>query len=494
MYTHGPGSNIVPCSESAITASAFGHAQRAQPRALERVDRDVDRRRRAVADLLAVVQHRRLVLLPLADHDDAVHADRAEHRVHAVDGGLVGGDLVAAADPARGLHRRGLGHAHELEREVAIGRRLATASSEHARRLARAARTRSRAPRRRSRSGPPSAKRTSRSRGRSARAARPGRSMIPAKTSDARATADHRGQLTARPRELVVADHDVEQDDRRDRGQQQQDRVIELVSQIDAVSGLTADRSRSGCRTGLVRAAGRPRSPAARPRWRRSTRCGRAWTGACGAAPYRALVLEAAVRERLAQRGLRARIAPEPERRVGARALVVEDHPHPRVGPTQPNKRRTKPGSSPPHSAHSPNANGLPPKCRGRSRRARRSAGSACRSPSRPSRRSGRRASTPAACWPGCPVTRGSAGTHTIAIRGCGSIGRRPVSTAGRRPSRRRLRVDLHDRPAAQDHRHPPPGLLEGGGGVRRARASGRCGRTRRSALLAWFISAISRT
>ena len=75
---------------------------------------------RAVADVLAVVEHRRLVLLALADDDDAVHADRAQHGVHAVHGGLVGGDLVALADPARGLQRGGLGHAHELEREVAV--------------------------------------------------------------------------------------------------------------------------------------------------------------------------------------------------------------------------------------------------------------------------------------------------------------------------------------------------------------------------------------
>ena len=104
-----------------MTDSALGMPERAQARALQRVDRDVDLRRRAVADALAVGEHRRLVLLALADDDDAVHADACRARVHAVHGGLVGGDLVAAADPARGLHRRGLGHAHELEREVAVG-------------------------------------------------------------------------------------------------------------------------------------------------------------------------------------------------------------------------------------------------------------------------------------------------------------------------------------------------------------------------------------
>ena len=97
------------------------HPERRQPRALERVDRDVDLRRRAVADLLAVVEHRRLVLLALADHDEAVHRDRVEHEAHRVDGGLVGGLLVAAADQPGGGERRGLGDAHQLEGEVAIG-------------------------------------------------------------------------------------------------------------------------------------------------------------------------------------------------------------------------------------------------------------------------------------------------------------------------------------------------------------------------------------
>ena len=44
------------------------------------------------------------------------------HVPHRVDGGLVGGVLVAAADPAGGGQRGGLGDADELEGEVAIGR------------------------------------------------------------------------------------------------------------------------------------------------------------------------------------------------------------------------------------------------------------------------------------------------------------------------------------------------------------------------------------
>ena len=99
------------------------HAAGDERRALERIDRDVDARAGAVADVLAVVEHGRLVLLALADHDDAVHRDGVEHGAHGVDGRLVGGDLVAGARPARGGERGGLGHTYELEGEVAIGHR-----------------------------------------------------------------------------------------------------------------------------------------------------------------------------------------------------------------------------------------------------------------------------------------------------------------------------------------------------------------------------------
>ena len=75
-------------------------AERRQPRPLERIDGDVDLRAAAVADLLAVEEHRRLVLLALADHDDAVHPDGVEHEPHRVDRGGVGLLLLAAPDPA----------------------------------------------------------------------------------------------------------------------------------------------------------------------------------------------------------------------------------------------------------------------------------------------------------------------------------------------------------------------------------------------------------
>ena len=94
--------------------------ERSQRRSVDRVDGDVGQRRRTVADLLAVVEHRRLVLLAFADDDDAVHRHGGEHGAHRLDGGAVHADLVAPSNPARRRHRRRLGDAHELEGEVAI--------------------------------------------------------------------------------------------------------------------------------------------------------------------------------------------------------------------------------------------------------------------------------------------------------------------------------------------------------------------------------------
>jgi hypothetical protein len=76
------------------------HALGGEGRAVDRVDRDVALGARAVADLLAVVEHGRLVLLALADHDRAAHRDAADHLAHRVDGGLVGAVLVARGRPS----------------------------------------------------------------------------------------------------------------------------------------------------------------------------------------------------------------------------------------------------------------------------------------------------------------------------------------------------------------------------------------------------------
>mmetsp|Transcript_13984 Transcript_13984/g.58393 ORF Transcript_13984/g.58393 Transcript_13984/m.58393 type:complete len:401 (+) Transcript_13984:115-1317(+) len=87
--------------------------------AVERVDCDVHRRPAAVAEVLAAEQHRRLVLLALADDDLAVHDDRVEHEPHGIHRRLVRRALVAEAHPLRAVQRGRLRHAHELEREVA---------------------------------------------------------------------------------------------------------------------------------------------------------------------------------------------------------------------------------------------------------------------------------------------------------------------------------------------------------------------------------------
>ena len=76
------------------------HALGGQRGAVDRVDRDVDVGAGAVADLLAVEKHRRVVLLALADDHDALHRDGVDQLAHGVDGGAVGAVLVAARRPS----------------------------------------------------------------------------------------------------------------------------------------------------------------------------------------------------------------------------------------------------------------------------------------------------------------------------------------------------------------------------------------------------------
>src|SRR4029453_4681690 len=87
---------------------------------VDRVDGDVARGALTGPDRLAVVEHRGLVLLALADHDDAVHRDRVDHQAHRVDGGLIGCHLVAAAHPSARGERGGLGDPDELQGDVAV--------------------------------------------------------------------------------------------------------------------------------------------------------------------------------------------------------------------------------------------------------------------------------------------------------------------------------------------------------------------------------------
>ena len=104
-----------------MTAIAPAAAVSGERGAVDRVDGDVGQRRRAVADVLAVEEHGRLVLLALADDDDAVHRHALQDDPHGVDGRLVRPFLVPAAHPAPRGERRGLGHADKLHGEVPVG-------------------------------------------------------------------------------------------------------------------------------------------------------------------------------------------------------------------------------------------------------------------------------------------------------------------------------------------------------------------------------------
>ena len=77
-------------------------------------------RTQPVADLFAVVEHWRFVFFALADDDHAAHRHRGDELAHRVDGGTVAAFLVAAAHPAAGRHRAGLGDSHQLQGQVAI--------------------------------------------------------------------------------------------------------------------------------------------------------------------------------------------------------------------------------------------------------------------------------------------------------------------------------------------------------------------------------------
>ena len=96
------------------------HALGGEGGAIDGVDGDIRLGAGAVTHVLAVEQHGRVVLLALADHDDAVHRDGADQQAHGVDGGAVGTVLVATPDPACGGHGRGLGDTDEFKGQVAV--------------------------------------------------------------------------------------------------------------------------------------------------------------------------------------------------------------------------------------------------------------------------------------------------------------------------------------------------------------------------------------
>ena len=97
---------------------ASGRAGGAEVGALERVDGDVDLGRAVLAaaraDLLADVEHRRLVALALADDDPAVDGQGVHLAPHRLDRDVVGVLAVAAAHGLRGGDGRLLGDADEV--------------------------------------------------------------------------------------------------------------------------------------------------------------------------------------------------------------------------------------------------------------------------------------------------------------------------------------------------------------------------------------------
>ncbi len=97
------------------------HVLGGQGRALERVERDVDAGAFSGADLLADVEHRRLVALALADHHDALDVEQVELGAHRVDRRLIGRLLVALAHELRRRDRGRLRHAGEAQRQHAVG-------------------------------------------------------------------------------------------------------------------------------------------------------------------------------------------------------------------------------------------------------------------------------------------------------------------------------------------------------------------------------------
>src|SRR5207302_9401790 len=89
-------------------------------RALARVDRAVPLGTVAAADAFAYVQHRRLVALALADHDQAVEACFFHRFPSRIDGRLIRLVVVPVAHPVGRGDRGGFGDADELEARRAL--------------------------------------------------------------------------------------------------------------------------------------------------------------------------------------------------------------------------------------------------------------------------------------------------------------------------------------------------------------------------------------
>ena len=120
MYTHGPGSNIVPRSLSAITAIAPGRPSevRVVPSIGSTAMSIAGAEPSPISSPLNSIGASSFSPSPITTTPSI--ATRVEDDAHRLDGGAVGRDLVAAAHPAAARERGGLGGPHELHREVAI--------------------------------------------------------------------------------------------------------------------------------------------------------------------------------------------------------------------------------------------------------------------------------------------------------------------------------------------------------------------------------------
>ena len=110
----------MPRSASATTEIAPGEHVGGELGTVDGIDGDVHLGLETVADLLAEVEHRGLVLLALTDHDRAFHVDRGERGADRFDCARVRRVLVAATLQGRRRQRARFGHAQQLEREVAV--------------------------------------------------------------------------------------------------------------------------------------------------------------------------------------------------------------------------------------------------------------------------------------------------------------------------------------------------------------------------------------
>ena len=72
------------------------------------------------ADLLADVQHRRLVAFPFADDDRAVNRHRIHHATHRLDGDLIRLVTIALPHGVGACDRRLLDDSEEFEGEIGI--------------------------------------------------------------------------------------------------------------------------------------------------------------------------------------------------------------------------------------------------------------------------------------------------------------------------------------------------------------------------------------